>query len=74
MTLNVSSHFRKNKEEAVAVCEEARTVLAGLGALELKDLNAASTYRRHRGLAGAPPAVARAVSTRHRSSNRRSTT
>ena len=41
--LNYLSHTQP-KEQGVATCEEARTVLAGLGARELADLNAASIY------------------------------
>ena len=42
-TLNIFSHTQP-KEAGVASCEEARKVLAGLGALDLTDLNAASAY------------------------------
>jgi len=41
--LNYLSHAQP-KEQAVATCEEARKVLAGLGALQLEDLTAASVY------------------------------
>ena len=41
--LNYLSHTQP-KEQGVATCEEARTVLAGLGAREIADLNAASIY------------------------------
>jgi hypothetical protein len=41
--LNHMSHAQP-KEQAVATCEEAREVLAGMGALELQDLTAASVY------------------------------
>jgi len=41
--LNHRSH-RLPKEEAIAMCEEARGVLAGIGALDLQDLTAASVY------------------------------
>jgi len=43
MTLNVYSHHPP-KEVGVAICEEARKVLAGIGALDLSNLNAAATY------------------------------
>ena len=43
-TLNNLSHAKERKEDAVAVCEEARKILSGLGALELSDLTAASVY------------------------------
>ena len=42
-TLNVLSHTQP-KETAVATCEEGRKILAGLGALDLSDLNASSSY------------------------------
>jgi tetratricopeptide (TPR) repeat protein len=42
--LNVGSHFKKSKEDGVQQCEEALAVLKGLGALELTDLSAASSY------------------------------
>jgi hypothetical protein len=42
-TLNYLSHTLP-LEQGVAVCEEARKILVGLGALELTDLNAASAY------------------------------
>jgi hypothetical protein len=41
--LNLLSHTLP-KEEGVASCEEARTILAGLGALDLSNLNAAAAY------------------------------
>jgi hypothetical protein len=41
--MNYYSHSLP-KEEGVAVCRKAKAVLAGLGALELKDLDAASNY------------------------------
>jgi tetratricopeptide (TPR) repeat protein len=41
--LNHLSHSQP-KEEGIASCEEARTLLAGMGALELTDLTAASVY------------------------------
>ncbi|MSU50425.1 MAG: hypothetical protein EXS37_15300 [Opitutus sp.] len=41
--LNQQSH-KLPREEAIAMCEEARTLLAGLGALDLSDLAAASAY------------------------------
>jgi tetratricopeptide (TPR) repeat protein len=41
--LNHLSHAQ-SKEEGIAMCEEARAVLAGMGALELRDLTAASIY------------------------------
>ena len=41
--LNYLSHTQPH-ETAVATCEEARKVLAGLGALDLTDLNASSSY------------------------------
>ncbi|HEY7872182.1 MAG TPA: hypothetical protein VIC31_05630 [Rudaea sp.] len=41
--LNYLSHTQPH-ETAVATCEEARKVLADLGALDLTDLNAASSY------------------------------
>jgi tetratricopeptide (TPR) repeat protein len=34
----------QSRENAVATCEEARTILVGLGALDLSDLSAASAY------------------------------
>ena len=43
-TLNYLSHTQPDKTEAVATCTDARTVLEGLGALELTDLNAAAAY------------------------------
>ena len=42
-TLNVYSHTVP-KAEGVAICEEARKVLVGLGALDLSDLDAAAAY------------------------------
>ena len=42
--LNHSSHGAPDKEQGIAMCEEARAVLAEMGALELKDLTAASVY------------------------------
>lgn len=42
-TLNFLSHTQP-KVQGVATCEEARQVLAGLGALDLSDLDAASAY------------------------------
>ena len=42
-TVNYLSHSQPN-ETAVATCEEALKVLAGLGALDLSDLNATSSY------------------------------
>lgn len=42
--LNNLSHAKPNKEDAVAVCEEARKLLVGLGALDLSDLTATSVY------------------------------
>lgn len=41
--LNYLSHTQPN-ETAVTTCEEARKVLVGLGALDLSDLNATSSY------------------------------
>ncbi|HET9190562.1 MAG TPA: hypothetical protein VFN69_08295 [Rudaea sp.] len=41
--LNYLSHTQSN-EKGIETCEEARKVLAGLGALDLSDLNAASSY------------------------------
>jgi len=41
--LNQASH-RLPKEAGIAMCEEARRILAGLGALDLSDLAAASAY------------------------------
>jgi hypothetical protein len=41
--LNYLSHAQE-KEQAVATCEEARSVLAALGAVTLEDLTAASVY------------------------------
>jgi len=43
-TLNYLSHAVADKTQAVATCEEARTVLKGMGALDLTDLDAASAY------------------------------
>ena len=42
-TLNILSHTQP-LEQGIATCEEARKVLAGLGALDLSDLDAASAY------------------------------
>ncbi|WP_159017245.1 hypothetical protein [Cognatiluteimonas profundi] len=42
-TLNVLSHAQP-LETAVATCDEARKILVGLGALDLSDLAAASSY------------------------------
>ncbi|HEX5961680.1 MAG TPA: hypothetical protein VFY97_10610 [Rhodanobacteraceae bacterium] len=42
-TLNVLSHTQP-LEQGVKTCEEARKVLAGLGAIDLSDLDAASSY------------------------------
>lgn len=42
--LNHASHTAPDQEQGIAMCEEARAVLAGMGALELKDLTAASVY------------------------------
>jgi len=42
-TLNYYSHTQP-REASVALCAEARKVLAGLGALDLTDLNAAGSY------------------------------
>jgi len=42
-TLNYYSHSQP-MEQAVKTCDEARKVLAGIGALDLSDLNAASSY------------------------------
>ena len=41
--LNIFSHTQP-KETAVATCEEARKILVSLGALDLTDLNATSSY------------------------------
>jgi tetratricopeptide (TPR) repeat protein len=41
--LNFLSHSQP-KPEGIATCEEARKILAGLGALDLTDLSAASAY------------------------------
>ena len=41
--LNHLSH-RQPKEQGIATCEEARELLAGLGALDFSDLEAASVY------------------------------
>ena len=41
--LNHMSHAQP-REQGIAMCEEAREVLAGMGALELADLTAASVY------------------------------
>lgn len=41
--LNYLSHSQ-SKLEGIATCEEARQILAGLGALDLTDLSAASAY------------------------------
>jgi hypothetical protein len=41
--LNVLSHMQP-LEQGVATCQEARKVLAGIGALDLSNLNAASAY------------------------------
>jgi len=42
-TLNPLSHTQP-MQKAVAMCDEARNILVGLGALDLSDLNAASSY------------------------------
>jgi len=42
-TLNPSSHSQP-LEKAVAMCDEARKVLVGLGALDLSDLDATASY------------------------------
>ncbi len=42
--LNNQSHSMRSKEDAVAACEEALKILAGIGALDLSDLNATSVY------------------------------
>jgi hypothetical protein len=42
--LNVVSQQKQNWEDGVAVCEESRKILAGLGALDLSDLTATSRY------------------------------
>jgi hypothetical protein len=42
--LNYLSHEKLSKEEAVETCEESRKLLAGMGALDLTDLTAASIY------------------------------
>ncbi len=42
-TLNFLSHSQP-LEQAVATCEEARKILAGLGATDLSDLDAAASY------------------------------
>ncbi|MEO5622601.1 MAG: hypothetical protein ABJB02_03025 [Dokdonella sp.] len=42
-TLNVLSHTQP-KEMAVATCEEGRKILTGMGAMDLSDLNATSSY------------------------------
>jgi hypothetical protein len=42
--LNTVSYWKQNREDGVAVCEESRKVLAGLGALDLSDLTATSLY------------------------------
>jgi hypothetical protein len=42
--LNYRSHQRTDRHQAVADCKEARTLLRDMGALELKDLTAASVY------------------------------
>jgi hypothetical protein len=42
--LNVVSQSKQNREDGVAMCEESRKVLAGLGALDLSDLTATSRY------------------------------
>jgi hypothetical protein len=43
-TLNYLSHSKDNTEEGIADCEEARKLLASLGALDLSDLNATAAY------------------------------
>ena len=42
--LNGLSYLKENREDGVAMCEEARKILAGLGALDLSDLTATSLY------------------------------
>jgi tetratricopeptide (TPR) repeat protein len=42
--LNVVSQSKQNREDGVAMCEESRKILAGLGALDLSDLTATSRY------------------------------
>ena len=43
-TLNYLSHAQPDKNLGVANCEEARAILKGMGALDLRDLDAASAY------------------------------
>ena len=42
--LNYLSHTQPNKDTAVATTREGRSILAGLGALDLSDLRATATY------------------------------
>ena len=42
--LNALSFSQENREDSVVMCEEARKILAALGALDLSDLTATSLY------------------------------
>ncbi|NJD33112.1 MAG: hypothetical protein FIB04_14635 [Gammaproteobacteria bacterium] len=42
--LNHLSHSQKNMEQGVAMCDEARTLLEGIGALDLSNLTATGVY------------------------------
>jgi hypothetical protein len=42
--LNHMSHQPPDKEQGIAMCDEARALLAGIGATDLTDLTAASVY------------------------------
>ncbi len=43
-TLNFLSHAEADRKRSVAICDEARDILKGLGALDLTDLDAAAAY------------------------------
>ncbi len=43
-TLNFLSHTEADRKRSVAICDEARDILKGLGALNLTDLDAAAAY------------------------------
>ncbi len=42
--LNHSSHAQPKLEQGIAMCDEARDLLAGIGAVDLRNLTAASVY------------------------------
>ncbi len=43
-TLNFLSHTEADRKRSVAICDEAREILKGMGALDLTDLDAAAAY------------------------------